>query len=94
MKTDLYSDTIIHSGDEIYLLKEKLEQREAALAEYVNKDYPRFISEENVVNVDDEEYDENTEIYDGNMFEGFEEKYEEAHHHHCEDGECKCGHKH
>ena len=37
MKTDLYSDTTINFGDEIYLLKEKLEQREAALAEYVNK---------------------------------------------------------
>ena len=60
--------------------------------EYVNKEYPRYISEENVVNVEDEEYQEGDEIYEGNMFEGFEEKYEEAHH--CKDGECHCGHKH
>ena len=61
--------------------------------EFVNKEYPRFISEENVVNVEDEEYQEGEEIYDGNMFEGFEEKYEEAHHH-CDDDHCDCGHKH
>lgn len=61
--------------------------------EFVNKEYPRFISEENVVNVEDEEYQEDEEIYDGNMFEGFEEKYEEAHHHHHDD-DCDCGHKH
>ena len=60
--------------------------------EYVNKEYPRYISEENVVNVEDEEYQDGDEIYEGNMFEGFEEKYEEAHH--CKDGECHCGHKH
>lgn len=60
--------------------------------EYVNKEYPRYISEENIVNVEDEEYQEGDEIYEGNMFEGFEEKYEEAHH--CKDGECHCGHKH
>lgn len=59
--------------------------------EYVNKEYPRYISEENVVNVEDEEYQEGDEIYDGNVFEGFEEKYEEAHHH-CDDK--NCGHKH
>ncbi len=61
--------------------------------EFVNKEYPRFISEENVVNVEDEEYQEGEEIYDGNMFEGFEEKYDEAHHH-CDDDHCDCGHKH
>lgn len=61
--------------------------------EFVNKEYPRFISEENVVNVEDEEYQEGEEIYDGNIFEGFEEKYEEAHHHHHDD-DCDCGHKH
>ena len=60
--------------------------------EFVNKEYPRYISEENVVNVEDEEYQEGEEIYDGNMFEGFEEKYEEARHHHCDDEHC--GHKH
>ena len=60
--------------------------------EFVNKEYPRYISEENVVNVDDEEYQGEEEIYDGNMFEGFDEKYEESHHH-CEDGNCGCDHK-
>ena len=36
MQTDLYNNTI-QPKDEAYILKEKLEQREAALAEYVNK---------------------------------------------------------
>ena len=61
--------------------------------EFVNKEYPRYISEENVVNVEDEEHQEGEEIYDGKMFEGFEEKYEEAHHH-CDGEHCKCGHEH
>ncbi len=61
--------------------------------EFVNKEYPRYISEENVVNVEDEEYQEGDEIYEGNMFEGFEEKYEEAHHH-CDGEHCDCKHKH
>lgn len=59
--------------------------------EFVNKEYPRYISEENVVNAEEEEYQEGDEIYEGNMFEGFEEKYQEAHHH-CDDEHC--GHKH
>ena len=59
--------------------------------EFVNKEYPRYISEENVVNAEEEEYQEGDEIYEGNMFEGFEEKYLEAHHH-CDDEHC--GHKH
>ena len=47
--------------------------------EHINKDYPRFLSEENIANVDyDEEYDENTELYEGNIFEGYEEKLEEV----------------
>ena len=61
--------------------------------EFVNKEYPRYISEENVVNVEDEEYQEGEEIYDGKMFEGFDEKYEETHHH-CDGEHCKRGHKH
>lgn len=52
--------------------------------EYINKEYPRFITENNVVNVEEEEYDDD-ELCEENMFEGFEEKLEEA---------CKCGHKH
>ena len=47
--------------------------------EYVNKDYPRFLTEANIADVDyDEEIDENTEIYHGNIFEGYEEKLEEV----------------
>lgn len=51
--------------------------------EYINKEYPRFITENNVVNVEEDESDD--ELCEENMFEGFEEKLEEA---------CKCGHKH
>ena len=65
--------------------------------EHINKEYPRFIKEDNLVNVEEEEYD--GELYEGNIFEGFEEKLEEAakrkeedakeHHHDCE---CGCDH--
>lgn len=66
--------------------------------EHINKDYPRFIKEDNLVNVEeDEDYD--GELYEGNIFEGFEEKLEEAakkreeeakeHHHDCD---CGCDH--
>ena len=70
--------------------------------EFVNKDYPRYIKDDNLVNV--EESDEDEELYEGNIFEGMEKKLEEAYnegHHHChchdeghecdcEDGECDC----
>ncbi len=64
--------------------------------EHINKDYPRFIKEDNLVNVEEDEYD--GELYEGNIFEGFEEKLEEAskrkeeeakHHHDCD---CGCDH--
>lgn len=73
----------------------------------VNKEYPRFITEENVVNCETDEDEE--ELYEGNIFEGMEKKLDEIYHedkHHCnedcecddecdcEDGECHCGHKH
>lgn len=46
--------------------------------EHINEEYPRFLTEANIANVDyDEEYDENTELYEGNIFEGYEEKLEE-----------------
>ena len=63
--------------------------------EFVNKDYPRYIKDENLVNV--EESDEDDELYEGNIFEGMEKKLEEAynegHHCHCHDEghECECG---
>lgn len=45
--------------------------------EFVNKEYPRFIKEENLVNVHthdhdhDDEDEEEVEIFDGNIFEEF-----------------------
>lgn len=70
--------------------------------EHINKEYPRFIKEDNVVNVEADDYEEGDELFEGNMFENFEEKLKEAahgQHHHdneceCEEGECSCGHKH
>ena len=60
--------------------------------EFVNKDYPRYIKDDNLVNV--EESDEDEELYEGNIFEGMEkqleEAYNEGHHHHCHDGQCDC----
>lgn len=55
--------------------------------DYVNKEYPRFINDNNVVSVEPDELGEGEELYEGNIFEGFEDKLEEAH-------DCKCGHKH
>ena len=68
--------------------------------EFTNKDYPRFIRDENLVNIEEEDEDE--ELYEGNIFEGMEKKLEEAykegHHHECGcdhddcdcDGDCDC----
>ena len=71
--------------------------------EYLNDEYRLYMTEENTVKCDDdfnsEEDDE--DIYEGNIFDGFEEKYQEAHSHDddccCgDDDECECGchHKH
>ena len=61
--------------------------------EFINGSYPRYIKDDNLVNV--EESDEDDELYEGNIFEGMEKKLEEAynegHHHHCHDGHCDCG---
>ena len=76
---------------------------------FVNPTYPRFIKDDNLVNV--EESDEDEELYEGNIFEGMEQKLEEAYkeggHCDCDDcdceegecdcdgeGECHCGHHH
>ena len=64
--------------------------------EYVNGSYPRYIKEENLVNVEEPEEDED-ELFEGNIFEGMEKKLEEAynegHHHHdgcgCDDEDCE-----
>lgn len=74
---------------------------------FVNKDYPRYIKDDNLVNV--EESEDEDELYEGNIFEGMEKKLEEAYRQDghcdcrgeecdddcgCEEGECHCGHKH
>ena len=61
--------------------------------EFTNKDYPRYIKDENLVNV--EESDEDDELYEGNIFEGMEKKLEEAYnegHHHNHEGCCHGDH--
>ena len=61
--------------------------------EFTNSDYPRYIKDENLVNVEDEDDDE---LYEGNIFEGMEEKldevYNEGHHHDCgcDHDDCDC----
>ena len=63
--------------------------------EFVNNEYPHFIKEENVVNVEEGELEEGEEIYDGNIFEEFApelSKKEEGGHCHCHDDcDCDCG---
>lgn len=72
--------------------------------QHIRDDYPRYITEENEVLLEEEEYDEDTEIYEGDMFENFEERLaqrqkemDEEHHdeccHHDHDHEC-CGKHH
>ncbi len=54
--------------------------------EYVNNEYPRFLKEDNLVNVEEETLAEGEELCEENMFENFEEKLK---------GEtCSCGHHH
>lgn len=64
--------------------------------EHVNKEYPRFIKEDNLVSVEEEEYEEGDELFEGNIFENFEEKLQEAAKKKEEehDHECHCGHDH
>ena len=60
--------------------------------EFTNKDYPRFIRDENLVNVEE---DDDDELYEGNIFEGMEKKLEEAYNEgHYHEHECECGHDH
>ena len=61
--------------------------------EHINKEYPRFITEDNLVNVEESDEDE---LYEGNIFEGMEEKLDaayaerEAHECHCDAEHCDC----
>lgn len=54
--------------------------------EYINTEYPRFLSEDNVVNVEEESLEEGEELCEENMFKDFEEKLGEK--------ECSCTHHH
>ncbi|MCQ2801372.1 MAG: hypothetical protein MJ222_01790 [Bacilli bacterium] len=61
--------------------------------EHINKEYPRFITDDNLVNVEESDEDE---LYEGNVFEGMEEKLEaayaekEAHECNCHGDYCDC----
>ena len=46
--------------------------------ERINEEYPRFIKEENLVNVESEDLPDGEELFEGNIFEGFEEKLDEV----------------
>lgn len=70
---------------------------------FVNKEYPRYIEDKNLVNVEESEEDE---LYEGNVFEGMEKQLEEAYKEgcscgcddecdcDCEEGECECDGEH
>lgn len=45
--------------------------------ESINDDYPRFLDESNLVNIEDEELPEGEELYEGNIFEGYQEQLDE-----------------
>lgn len=42
--------------------------------ERISKDYPRYVEEKNVVEIEDEENEDDTELYDGDIFEEFNKK--------------------
>ena len=44
---------------------------------HINDAYPRFIKDDNTVNVESDELEDGEELYEGNIFEGFEEKLDE-----------------
>ncbi|MCR5333159.1 MAG: hypothetical protein K6E11_04005 [Bacilli bacterium] len=66
--------------------------------EYHNEEYPLYIKSENVVNVEEDELKEGEELYEGNIFENFQEQLEEIYQgegvHGEEEDECDCGHHH
>lgn len=45
--------------------------------EHINPDYPRFLTEDNIANVEEEELPEGEELYEGNIFEGYQDKLDE-----------------
>ena len=60
--------------------------------EFHNEEYPLFIKSENVVNVEEGELKEGEELYEGNIFENFEEQLEEIYHGEAahDEHECHC----
>lgn len=70
---------------------------------YLDLDYPRYITETNMVNFDEDEGEmsddeEGEDPYLGNAFEALDngeiELNEEEHHHECDGDHCCCGHHH
>lgn len=69
---------------------------------YINEDYPRYMTETNVLKYDDEDDENAEEPYLGNVFADYEDKFnlepeesdEEDDHDECDDHECSCGHHH
>lgn len=45
--------------------------------EYINPDYPHFLTEENIANVEEDELNDGEELFEGNIFEGYQEKLDE-----------------
>ncbi len=64
--------------------------------ELLNEDYPRYLTEDNLVDTEEEDWmdkeegEGEDEIYTGDIFEGIGEKEEDA----CEDEDCECHHHH
>ncbi len=49
---------------------------EASVYQKFNKEYPRYITEENTVNIEHEHLEDGEELYEGNVFEDIEERIE------------------
>lgn len=66
--------------------------------EDINEDYPRYLTDDNQVTVDDEDYENKEEgdgeddIYTGDIFDGIEERDPEDDD--CDDEDCDCHHHH
>lgn len=61
----------------------------------INDEYPLFIEHREETNVEYSYEDvDDEEIYDGNVFENFEEKLEKADEERCKHGDCDCHHHH
>ena len=64
--------------------------------ESLNEDYPRYLTEDNLVDTEEEDWmdkeegEGEDEIYTGDIFEGIQEKEEDV----CEDEDCECHHHH